>query len=238
MNNNTHDNTSSHAPSRTHYKPWSRVCLLISVGLAAGTAFAQQGDPQRGQAAAATCTACHQANGSGMNIPGGESWPRLAGLDAEYIAKQLHDFKQGRRQNAAMMPFAAMLSDEQIADVAAYYSQMPITPAQGGEAASEALLARGEQLAERGDWDAYIVSCKSCHGPDGNGAGSAFPAIASQHAGYISSQLYAWQNDERSNDPQNLMGAIAKRMSDEDIQAVSAWYASQTVAEQPGETAQ
>lgn len=223
-------------------KQWKKVCLLISACLATGTALAQEGDAQRGQAAAATCTACHQANGSGMNIPGGESWPRLAGLDAGYIAKQLHDFKQGRRQNASMMPFAAMLSDEQIADVAAYYSQMPITPAQGGEDASDAMLTRGQQLAERGDWDDYIVSCKSCHGPGGKGAGSDFPGIASQHAGYISNQLHAWKNDARSNDPQNLMGVIAKRMSDEDIQAVSAWYATQAVSEQAmnsaGEAAQ
>jgi len=223
-------------------KQWSKASVLISACLAASAAFAQEGDAERGQAAAATCTACHQANGAGMNIPGGESWPRLAGLDAGYIAKQLHDFKAGRRQNASMMPFASMLSDEQIIDVAAYYSQMPVTPAQGGQDASEAELARGQQLAERGDWDDYIVSCKSCHGPGGQGAGSDFPGIASQHAGYISAQLLAWKNDERSNDPQNLMGAIANRMSDDDIQAVSAWYATQTVSEQTlnsaGEAAQ
>ncbi|PAU70516.1 c-type cytochrome [Vreelandella alkaliphila] len=220
-------------------KPWSKFSLLMGANLIgastlAGTAFAETGDAERGQAAAATCTACHQANGSGMNIPGGESWPRLAGLNADYIVKQLHDFKEGRRQNATMMPFANMLNDQQIVDVAAYYSEMPITPGQGGDDVDEALLARGEQLAERGDWDAYIVSCKSCHGPGGTGVGETFPGIASQHAGYISNQLHAWQNDQRSNDPQNLMGAIAKRMSDEDIQAVSAWYAGQDVSAQTG----
>ncbi|MGM0983704.1 MAG: c-type cytochrome [Pseudomonadota bacterium] len=208
----------------------SGLGLLLGLGLAGGQAQAQQeGDAERGQAAAGTCVACHQADGSGMNVSGGESWPRLAGLDAGYIAKQLHDFKAGRRQNASMMPFANMLDDQQIADVAAYYSQMPVTEAQGGEEAEEALLARGEQLALRGDWDAYIVSCKSCHGPGNAGAGSTFPGIASQHAGYIETQLHAWQEGERSNDPQNLMGAIAQRMSDEDIRAVSAWLANQSV---------
>ncbi len=228
-------------------KQWSKLSLLISASMVASAAFALEGsalegDAERGQAAAATCTACHQANGSGMNIPGGESWPRLAGLNADYMVKQLHDFKEGRRQSASMMPFANMLNDQQIVDVAAYYSQMPVTPAQGGDDADEALLQRGEQLAERGDWDAYIVSCKSCHGPGGVGVGADFPEIASQHAGYLSAQLHAWKNDERSNDPQNLMGAIAKRMSDDDIQAVSAWYAAQTITEsagrQEGEAAQ
>ncbi|MBT2772894.1 cytochrome c4 [Halomonas sp. ISL-60] len=215
----------------------SRFGLLIGISLVTGGALAQQGDAERGQAAAATCTACHQADGSGMNVPNGESWPRLAGLNADYIAKQLHDFKAGKRQNATMVTFANMLDDQQIADVAEYYSQMPVTPGQGGDEADEALLARGQQLAEHGDWNAYIVSCQSCHGPGGTGVGSTFPGVASQHAGYISAQLTAWKNETRSNDPQNLMGAIAKRMSDNDIQAVSAWYATQPGSEEQ-ETAQ
>jgi len=215
---------------------WGRLSLLMGACLMASGSIAQEGDAERGEAASATCVACHQANGGGMNISGGESWPRLAGLNANYIAKQLHDFKAGDRQNATMVTFANMLDDQQIADVAAYYSQLPATPGQGGDNADEALLARGEQLAERGDWNAYIVSCKSCHGPGGQGVGETFPGIAGQHAGYISAQLNAWKNDTRSNDPQNLMGAIAKRMSEEDIQAVSAWYATQPAAE--GEAAQ
>lgn len=205
--------------------------LLLGAGLYTGSVLAvEPGDPDRGQTAAATCTACHQADGSGKNVPGGESWPRLAGLDAGYIEKQLHDFQAERRQNATMMPFANMLNDQQIVDVAAYYSQMEVTPAGGGESASDALLNRGEQIANRGDWDKYIVSCKSCHGSGGKGVGSDFPGVASQHAGYIRTQLHAWKDGERSNDPQNLMGAIAKRMSDDDIEAVAAWYASQTVS--------
>ena len=215
---------------------WGRLSLLMGACLMASGSIAQEGDAERGEAASATCVACHQANGGGMNISGGESWPRLAGLNANYIAKQLHDFKAGDRQNATMVTFANMLDDQQIADVAAYYSQLPATPGQGGDHADEALLARGEQLAERGDWTAYIVSCKSCHGPGGQGVGETFPGIAGQHAGYISAQLNAWKSDTRSNDPQNLMGAIAKRMSEEDIQAVSAWYATQPAAE--GEAAQ
>ena len=208
-----------------------RLSLLLGACIIASTSVAQEGDAERGEAASATCVACHQANGGGMNIPGGESWPRLAGLNANYIAKQLHDFKAGDRQNATMVTFANMLDDQQIADVASYYSQLPATPGQGGDNADEALLARGGQLAERGDWNAYIVSCKSCHGPGGQGVGETFPGIAGQHAGYISAQLNAWKSDTRSNDPQNLMGAIAKRMSEEDIQAVSAWYATQPAAE-------
>lgn len=209
----------------------SGLGLLLGAGLAAGQAVALEGSAERGETAAGTCVACHQADGSGMNVPGGQSWPRLAGLDADYLAKQLHDMQAGHRESPIMLPFANMLDDQQIADVSAYYSQLPATGADGGDA-EEAVLARGEQLALRGDWDEYIVSCKSCHGPGNQGVGSIFPEIAGQHAGYIEDQLHAWQEGRRANDPQNLMGAIAKRMSDEDISAVAAWLASQPATDE------
>ena len=209
-----------------------RISTMLLLALVPGLAIAAESlerDAERGRQAAAACPACHQADGSGMNIPDGESWPRLAGQNAAYLAKQLHDFKAGRRDNPTMAPFANMLDDQQIADLAAYYSQMPVTAADGGDEADEKLLARGEKLARRGDWDDYIVACQSCHGPRNEGGGSIFPGIASQHAGVIESQLRAWQNGDRSNDPQDLMGTIARRMSDKDIRAVAAWLARRRV---------
>src|SRR5690554_6872796 len=166
--------------------------LLTALGLAACSGFAlAEADATRGAASAAVCMACHQADGSGMNIPGGESWPRLAGLNAAYISKQLHDYKSGARSNASMMPFVNMLNEQQIEDVAAYYASLPATQGKGSEGANEATLNRGKQLAERGDWSNYIVSCKSCHGPDNQGAGEVFPGISGQHAEYIEAQLKA-----------------------------------------------
>lgn len=206
----------------------SIALLLTGLGAFSGPALGEvEGDATRGEQAAAVCTACHQADGGGRHVEGGESWPRLAGLNAAYIAKQLHDFKSGDRTNPSMAPFAARLDEQQIADLAAYYSQMPLTPGQGGEKADEALLQRGESIALHGDWSTYLVSCKSCHGPDNQGVGEVFPGIAGQHAGYIESQLQAWKNKTRSNDPQDLMGTVARRMSDDDIRAVAAWLANQ-----------
>lgn len=207
--------------------------ILAALGLAtsSGLILAEvKGNAERGAAAAGVCTACHQADGSGKNVPGGESWPRLAGLDAAYIAKQLHDYQSGERSNASMMPFANRLDGQQIADVAAYYASLPATRGNGGENADEAILDRGEQLAQRGDWSEYIVSCKSCHGPDNQGAGEVFPGIAGQHAGYIKAQLQAWQAGTRNNDTQDLMGSIARRMSDDDIHSVAVWLANQNPA--------
>jgi|SRR5690554_3791738 len=205
-----------------------KICAASALlTLAAAPVAALDGDAARGQAAAAVCMACHQADGSGSNIPGGESWPRLAAMNADYIYKQLQDFKSGQRNNASMMPFAMMLNDQQMKDVAVYYSQMPATAGKGGENADEAQLALGEKLATWGDWSKYIPSCRSCHGPDNQGAGSHFPGIAGQHAGYIEQQIRNWQQGTRSNDPQNLMHAIAERMSDDDIKAAAAWLSRQ-----------
>ncbi|MBV4396550.1 cytochrome c4 [Advenella alkanexedens] len=185
----------------------------------------------RGKTVSATCVACHQANGAGMNLPQGESWPRLAGLNRDYMIAQLKAFKDGTRKNASMVAFASMLNDEQIADVASYYASLPvpeITPV----AADAALLKRGEQLALQGDWERYIVSCKSCHGPGNQGNGADFPVLAGQQPAYIVQQIQAWKNGTRINDPQGLMASIAKRLDDNDTQAVAAWLAQQPVQEQ------
>lgn len=189
-------------------------------------ALALDGNADRGQASSAICMACHQADGNGMNIPGGESWPRLAGMDANYIYKQLVEFKSGKRVNASMAPFAMMLNDQQMKDLAVYYSQQSAGKAAGGGTDTE-LLAYGEKLVTQGDWDRYIVPCGTCHGPGNKGAGAHFPGIAGQHAGYLESQLIAWQEGKRDNDPQHLMLAIAERMNDRDIKAVAAWLSTQ-----------
>lgn len=209
-------------------KRFHRITLTAaSLFFAITSAHGLEGDAKAGEQTAAVCVACHQPDGSGMNIPGGESWPSLAGIDANYLYKQLSDIKAGTRQSPSMMPFASMLSEQQAKDVAVFYSQMPAVPGKGGAEATEEMLAHGKKLATEGDWDRYIVPCSTCHGPDNLGAGESFPKLAGQHAGYISDQLKAWQSGKRDNDPQHLMLAIAERLNDEDIRAVSEWLARQ-----------
>lgn len=212
------------------------VCLLASAVSFNATAQAEP-DLAKGQADAALCAACHQADGSGMNIPNADSWPRLAGLDAGYMVQQLQDFKSGKRQNISMQPFAQMLDEQQMINVSAWFASLPAPAAVASSDSYPAeQLARGEQLATTGDWNNYIVPCSTCHGPDNLGAGSVFPAIAGQHFGYIRDQLQNWQQDKRDNDPQQLMAAIAKRMTSDDIQAVAAWLSSQPGAAAPQQT--
>src|SRR5690554_7909007 len=88
------------------------LALAVAHGGASG-AQALEGDAKAGQQAATLCSSCHQPDGSGMNIAAGQSWPRLAGLDADYLYKQLQDFKNGSRQSPIMMPFVNSLSDQQ-----------------------------------------------------------------------------------------------------------------------------
>lgn len=206
---------------------WTSAVMLSFCALT--PAQAETGNADKGKQMAAVCVACHQQDGAGKENPGTESWPRLAGLDAGYIQKQLTDFKSGARNNATMKPFASMLNTQQAANVAAYYASLP-APAIKATAPTDAQQTLGKKLAKRGDWDRYIPACNSCHGPDALGVGSSFPALSGQHAGYIAQQLKAWREGKRNNDPQDLMLAVASRMSDDDIAAVSAWLANQPAA--------
>lgn len=203
------------------------VLPALFITLFASGAPAQAADIQAGKAASAVCVACHQADGGGMAVPNGEPWPALAGLDAGYIVKQLQDFKSGSRKNASMVAFAQMLSDAQMQDVAAYYASLPLPQRPAPQNVAADLLAHGEKLALRGDWDRYIVNCVSCHGPGNAGVGSTFPRLVGQSAEYIRAQLNAWKAGTRANDPLDLMGTIARRMDDRDVEAVAAWLAAQ-----------
>lgn len=184
-----------------------------------GRTLVMQGDGQ----GSAPCLACHGLDGAG-NAAGG--FPRLAGLDVGYLRKQLLDYREGRRASPVMAPNVANMSDQQIEDVAAYYAAQD-APAPAPVEISEEQRALGEKLVERGDWANYLVPCKSCHGPGSQGVGATFPALAGQHASYISQQLHAWQRGERNNDANELMLAIAARLSEEQIAAVAAYLAQQ-----------
>lgn len=170
---------------------------------------------------ATACQTCHLSDGSGNAAAG---FPRLAGINAEYLAKQLYDFQHGTRNDPVMQPTARLLSDAEVTDVAAYFAAQ--RPVASKIFSDEALVARGARLALSGLWDKDIPACVSCHGPAGRGVGSHFPALAGQHANYIAKQIDAWRNATRANDPQALMKGIAMRMPKDDIAAVSAYFAS------------
>lgn len=194
--------------------------LAFSALLIANPVFSADAD--KGKEKAQACVACHGIDGAGQAAG---NFPRLDILTEGYITKQLHDFKDGHRESASMTPFVSPLSDEDMENLAAHYSSQEVDVEKPD--VDEDLLKRGEQLAKNGDWDNYVPSCSTCHGPDNQGVGDVFPQLAGQHAGYIENEIKHWRSGERSNDRQNLMLAIAERLSDDDIKAVAAYLSVQ-----------
>lgn len=172
-----------------------------------------------GKGQAWSCASCHGEAGQG-NL----NTPRLAGQPAEYLHKQLQDFKSGLRHNESMAVVARALSDQDMAKLATYYAGIDLSarnaPTLGGD------LARGRVIAEKGDWKTDVPACFSCHGAGGEGIAPGFPALAGQKPDYILAQLTAWHEGDRKNSPQALMEGIARRMSFEDMRAVADYLGS------------
>lgn len=170
----------------------------------------------------AACASCHGKDGGGQ-----ASFPRLAGMNATYLLKQLGDFDRGTRANAVMQPIAKALAPEDRVAITRYYAALPVPAAQTGPAPASAPAGPGETLALLGKWSDGVPACVQCHGPGGTGVGDAFPAIAAQPAGYIAAQLQAWQAGTRKNDPLELMRHLSEKLSPSEVRAVSDWFSRQ-----------
>lgn len=171
--------------------------------------------------AAMACMGCHGADGKGVAAAG---FPRLAGLPAGYLAKQLRDFAAGSRRQAVMEPLAKALSDAEIEAVSTYLAGLPADPA-GGQRRQQIAADPIERLALYGDWKRQLPGCVQCHGPGGNGIGEHFPPLAGQPASYLAGQLAAWRDGSRRNDPNQLMVDVAKALSDSEVQALASYFA-------------
>ena len=168
-------------------------------------------------AGAPPCAACHAFNG--VSDASG-AFPRIAGQPAYYLAQQLRDFASDVRTNAIMSPIAKALSADDIADVTSYYAGVT-APSLPLKASNPALVKRGEELARAGGPEG--VHCDNCHGAGGSGAPPTVPYLAGQYASYITLALQMWQKGLRKNSP-DAMALIAKKLGDQDIAAVAAYY--------------
>ena len=174
------------------------------------------GNPEAGATKATVCAACHGANGNSTN----PEWPSLAGLGADYIAEQLKNFKDGTRANPVMMPMAASLSADDMADIGAYFNSLPNT----GLEADPSFWQAGEKLYRGGDAGRQIPACLACHGPTGRGNDPAkFPALRGQQSGYVVKQLNDYASGARSTGPNGVMQTIAKRLSPDDIRNLASY---------------
>lgn len=181
------------------------------------------------QPGAMPCVACHGADGAGLAAAG---FPRLAGLPALYVRKQLEDFRRGTRANPVMQPLANALTDAEIDAVSQALAAMPGVVPQPIHR-SEMPIGAAQKLAQQGAWERQIPACASCHGPAGTGVGDTFPPLAGQPATYLAAQLTAWQNGTRHNDPNDLMGHIAKSLTPDEVQDVAQYFASLKLEAKP-----
>ncbi len=193
-----------------------KIALLLTISLFAASGYAEGGDPQKGKELSATCVACHGPDGNSVS-PG---WPKLAGQHQDYIVKQLLDYKAERRVNAIMYGIAATLGEQDMRDLAAYFSSQQI---KYGTAKPE-LVTLGEKIYRSGIQETGVPACMACHGPAGKGMpGANYPAMAGQHAEYTSNQLKLWKSEERNNDSNAVMRTIAGPMTSNQIEAVSSY---------------
>lgn len=183
------------------------------VDLAKGEALYTNGDSTRNIPA---CVSCHGAAGNSTIVQN----PKLAGQHEAYIAKQLADFKTPQRNNPVMTSIAKSLADDDIKNVAAFLDKQ--TQKQGA-AKNKDTIEFGRKIFRAGIADKNVPACAGCHGPSGDGIPAQFPRLAGQHQDYTSAQLTAFRSGARKNSPQ--MTTIAKRMSDDEIQAVADYVA-------------
>ncbi|HYA38945.1 MAG TPA: c-type cytochrome [Candidatus Methylomirabilis sp.] len=180
--------------------------------------YAANGNIAAGKAKAVVCAGCHGADGNGGADP---LWPKLAGQNASYIAKQLNDFKSGARRDPIMTGMAAPLNAADIKNLAAYFASLPTKP---GAAKNADLAKQGEKIYRGGNAKTGVSACMSCHGPSGHGIPPRFPKVSGQNAAYTQKQLLAFKSGTRSNDG-DIMTRIAFRMSEQEITAVSEYMA-------------
>lgn len=191
-----------------------KIVFAVSLVSLIAALPAVAGDAAVGKAKSASCAACHGADGNSPS-PG---FPKLAGQHESYIAKQLRDYKSGKRVNATMNAMVLPLSEQDIDDLAAYFASQSV---QVGTAAEDQ-FELGQAIYRAGNASSGVPACAACHGPNGTGNPQAkFPALSGQHADYIALQLKNFRKGERANDAGNMMRGVAARMSDAEIEAVA-----------------
>ena len=188
--------------------------LLISFNLIAA------GDKERGQVLAATCAACHGMDGNSVN----PIWPNLAGQHDFCLERQITLFRDGERENELMSPVVADLSDQDIADLAAYFSSQKLA----AKAATPESVELGRKIYQGGDMSRNIPACMSCHGPTAQGNPlTGYPILANQHAAYTVKQLQEYKAGKTVPDKGDVKGQImadvARYMTEEEIEAVASY---------------
>lgn len=190
---------------------------MVSVNAEEAKQAVTKPDLVKGEASfVAVCAACHSADGNSL-IPAN---PKLAQQHPEYLIKQLHDFKSGKRANPIMTAFASMLSDDDMRNVAYWLASKKATT---GVASDKALVALGERIYRGGIADRQVAACAGCHSPNGAGIPAQYPRLSGQYAEYAVAQLTAFRDGVRKNSAQ--MTDVAAKLNDREIKAVADYVA-------------
>ncbi|MDH5765829.1 MAG: cytochrome c4, partial [Gammaproteobacteria bacterium] len=167
----------------------------------------------------APCIGCHMPDGNSVV----DQFPKLAGQNEKYIIKQLTEFKSMKRKNDIMFGMAVALTDQDIADLAAFYASKTATAA----IADDSKVALGKEVYRGGNMNTGVPACMGCHGPTGAGnSAAAYPSLGGQHATYTLAQLKAFRDGLRDNDQGQMMRNVVVRMSNEELEAVASYIAT------------
>lgn len=191
------------------------ACLLAIFSLPAWA----QGDAAAGQAKSAVCAACHGPDGN-STVP---QWPKLAGQHEDYLERQQLLIKSGARSVPEMVGIMAGISEQDIADLAAYFAAQTQT----GGVADAALVETGRQLWRAGNLETGVPACMGCHGPAGEGNPlSGYPRLAGQHAVYTANMLRKFRDGTNwgpKDEPSHVMNGVAAELTDNEINAVASY---------------
>ena len=216
----------------THIKNKIFVWLASAVLLAAQSAFAESGstdtfkshiggDPVAGKVKSQICQGCHGVNGNST----GELIPKLAGQYEIYIAKQLGNYLAGTRSHELMDGMAASLSEEDMADISAYFASQPTMKGNGSTPNQT-----GEKIYLHGNAAEMVMTCANCHGAAGKGLTpdtGMYPVVGGQHKAYLLKQLIDFREDDRYNSPNIIMNRILRALSDSELEALAEYMSVQ-----------
>jgi cytochrome c553 len=185
-------------------KFWFNLILLFMISSLAWTTPKQIG----------LCSSCHGQNGIAIQ----KNWPNLNGQSAQYILKQLQDYQSDKRIAPLMQPYAKMLTEQDMLELAQFYANLP---------SQTSFKTSNQRLYRQGDSKKRIPACSACHGPQGNGNDFAkFPKLVGQNKAYLIEQLQAFKTHQRQNDPYHMMQDISQRMTQKDMEDISEFLAA------------
>lgn len=190
--------------------PFRRFVAACLIALAQTASAA---DPA--QIAATVCAACHGVDGNSTD----PAYPKLAGMDQEYLLRQLKAFAAGTRRDDTMPGIVAALDPGDFAGLAGYYGQKKPLP---GKIQDAALAATGKAIYDDGNTESGVPACAGCHQPSGKG-NARFPRLAGQHQAYVLKQLAAYKSGRRATDP--LMTTVGKRLTADEARALAEYIA-------------